>query len=85
MLEVQHGSHQTQIKMLAWLYSFLEAQRTPVSTLFPVSRSTPLLQRLNSPCRILSWIYSAVSHEGHLDVVCAPPLQGEPHPGPSGH
>ena len=36
-------------------------------------------------CRFPSGLHSEVWNQGHLDVVCAPPLQGEPHPGPSGH
>ena len=36
-------------------------------------------------CRFPSGLHSEVWNQGHLDVVCAPPLQGETHPGPSGH
>ena len=56
-----------------------------------VTWGQPGLSALNVRCFLLflgrfpSGLHSAVWNQGHLDVVCAPPLQGEPHPGPSGH
>lgn len=40
---------------------------------------------LHPPGRFPCGVHSAVWNQGHLDVVCAPPLQARPHPGPSGH
>ena len=36
-------------------------------------------------CTFPSGLHSEVGNQRHLDVVCAPSLQGESHPGPSGH
>lgn len=37
------------------------------------------------PFRLLLGLHSAIRDQGHLDVVCAPSHQANPHPGPSGH
>lgn len=63
---------------------------------FPTSLSSitcgkPALSVVTVHCSILflyrfpSGLHSAVSNQGHLDVVCASPLQAEPHSGPPGH
>ena len=87
--------------MVRWYtkVSILEVEKAPCSILghlqsYESNIVTPGLLTLSAVteccfllfcCRFPSGRHSAVWNQGHLDVVCAPPLQGEPHPGPSGH
>lgn len=48
-----------------------------------ISRSNPsaiksILSFPHAPCRLLSELHGAVSHEGHLDVVCASSQEAKP-------
>ena len=60
----------------SWLYYLMSQFPDPIHLLLKIDPHFPM-----PPCRHLSWLHSAVSHEGHLDVVCASSREARPYSG----